>query len=367
MPPRIKRKIVLLKQFITPGVSLIAGLVGLFIAIKILVLGVSWLGERGLTLNYFNVLMRDNPTSLLKTYKGRANILLLGVAGENYSGSDLTDTMIFVSIDLDNADAFVVSLPRDIWSPTLQDKINSAYHYGEGKKSGGGFVLSKSITEEVLGQPIHYAVLIDFAGFKEIIDTLGGVEIIVQESFVDKQFPIPGKENDECDGDPDYACRFETIRFEKGKQIMDGDRALKYVRSRNAEGDQGSDFARSQRQQQVILALKNKATNLGLLANPLKLNKLYEQFTKSVVSDAKLSEALALAKVGTIFSETTIDSVVLDSGDEEEDREGWLYNPPISKFGRWVLYPRNDSFSLIHDLVDCHVSSADCAMEPEDY
>jgi LCP family protein required for cell wall assembly len=367
MPPKYKRKLISFKQKLIPRLPIIAGFIILVLIVKFITSGIGWLRGQGLTTKFFNSLIRNDPVTLVRNYKGRTNILLLGVAGGNHSGRDLTDTIIFVSIDLKTADVLMVSLPRDIWSPTLQDKINSAYHYGETKKQGGGLVLAKSIAEEILGQPIHYAVVVDFEGFKDAVDTVGGLKVNVKEPFVDKKFPIQGKEDDKCDGDPDFGCRYETISFKKGVQIMDGKTALKYVRSRNAQGRQGTDFARSQRQQQVLFAFREKATSLGILANPLKLKELYTQFGKTVETDAQLSELLVFAKVATKFKGKSIRRITLDNGDEEQEREGWLYTPPKSRFGRWVLYPITDSFNIIHELVTCNLESSSCDMKPEDY
>lgn len=367
MPPKYKRKLIKFKEKLFPYLPLLAGLVLLLISVKATNDGIAWLREQGISSRFVNRLLRNEPEEVLKSYKGRTNFLLLGIAGGSHPGPDLSDTMIFVSYDLSSGDTLVASLPRDLWSPTLQDKINSAYHYGEVKKEGGGLILAKSIAEEVVGQPIHYAVVVSFAGFQQAIDAVGGIEIDVPESFIDKEFPIPGREEDLCDGDPDYECRYESVSFSKGKQLMDGETALKYVRSRNAEGRQGTDFARSQRQQQVILAFKRKVTGLGVLANPLKVRQLYSQYLKTVDTDLKLAEILAIIKAADGGKRQSLRKVTLDTGDEEQGREGWLYHPPVSRYGRWVLSPRTDSFDLIHELIVCYIESPDCRMQPEDY
>lgn len=364
---KYKRKLENVKAKIRPKIPLFIGIIILFFTIKILAGGVNWLKNQGLSLNYLNLLFKNNLQQLVRSYKGRTNILVLGSSGNGLSGNDLTDTMIFSSINLFSQDILLISLPRDIWSPTLQDKINSAYHYGEEKKQGGGLILAKSITEEILGQPVHYAVLIDFEGFKKLIDTVGGIEIEVKQEFTDEQFPIPGKENDECGGDPDYACRYEIIKFKKGLQTMDGESALKYVRSRNAQGSQGSDFARSARQQQVILAFKDKLLNPNIIFNPFKLRQIQKELPKTILSDMRLSESLAVIKAFFGSEKNSLRKVILDDGNIEEDRAGWLYSPPISRFGRWVLMPRKDSFNIIHDLISCHLELFNCDIQPEDY
>ena len=210
-------------------------------------------------------------TSSLKSNNGRVNFLLLGISGGDHQGNDLTDTMIFVSLDKKTADLALFSLPRDIWLGSLQAKINSAYHYGEEKEKGGGFKLAKQAVSELVGQPVHYSVLIDFDGFVKIIDLLEGIKIKVDRSFDDYQYPISGKENDDCQGDKEYKCRYEHLHFDAGLQLMDGQTALKFVRSRYAEGEEGTDFARSQRQKKAILALKDKLFSLKIMLNPKKL------------------------------------------------------------------------------------------------
>jgi len=113
-------------------------------------------------------------------------------------------------------------------------------------------VLAKSVAEEIVGIPVHYAVVVDFDFFQKVIDELGGIEVDVETDFVDDRYPIKGREDDLCNGDPKFSCRYETVEFKKGLQFMDGGAALKFVRSRNAEGDEGTDLARIARQEKVI-------------------------------------------------------------------------------------------------------------------
>ena len=114
----------------------------------------------------------------LKTYDNQVNILLLGIAGGQHEGPNLSDSNIVANYNFKTNKLTTVSIPRDLWSPTLNDKINSAYAYGEAKKPGkGGFILAKAEIEAVIGLPIQYAAVVDFQQFKELIDFLGGIEI----------------------------------------------------------------------------------------------------------------------------------------------------------------------------------------------
>jgi polyisoprenyl-teichoic acid--peptidoglycan teichoic acid transferase len=296
----------------------------------------------------FSLLTAD--TSSLDSYNNRTNILLLGVSGGDSFGSDLTDTMIFTSIDKNDADTVMLSLPRDIWLESLQAKINTAYYYGEEKKEGGGFVLVKDAVYEVVNQPIHYILLIDFQGFVKMVDLLGGLDIKVDKSFDDYKYPIKGREDDECNGDPDYKCRYEHLHFEVGSQHMNGETVLKYVRSRNAEGEEGTDFARSQRQKKVILALKDKALSLDFLLNPKKIMEVRKTLGENVKMDIQFSEEQITAFLSLFlrFSKNNnqIRSLNLDYGDK--DSPGFLYNPPEKEYGQWVLIPRDNDWTDIH-------------------
>lgn len=128
----------------------------------------------------------------LKSLQGRTNIVLLGIAGGQHDGADLTDTIMILSFHPTSKTLSLISLPRDVWSDTLKDKINSAYHYGEEKKKGGGLILSKAIISDVVGLPIEYGFVFDFSKFRDVINLVGGITIDVPESFTDAEFPIAG-------------------------------------------------------------------------------------------------------------------------------------------------------------------------------
>ncbi|MBI2622752.1 MAG: LCP family protein [Candidatus Levybacteria bacterium] len=226
----------------------------------------------------------------LKKTDERMGVLILGVGGERHEGPLLTDTIIYASIDPAKKKIALLSLPRDFWVPDLKAKINTAYAYGEGKRKGGGIILSKAVVEKVLAQPVDYVVRVDFKGFVKAIDMLGGIEVDVEREFDDYEYPVAGKETDACGFEGEefekratasaaleaFPCRYMHLRFEKGRQPMDGETALRFVRSRHAIGVEGTDFARSKRQEKVIEAVKTKLFSLGTFLNPFKLTSLYD-------------------------------------------------------------------------------------------
>lgn len=283
------------------------------------------------------------PKEAIESIDGRTNILILGKGGQEHEAGDLTDTIIFASIS--NGDGIsLISLPRDIWIAPLRAKVNSAYYWGNQKQENGGLVLAKSTVEEIVGQPVHYGLVVDFNEFVKVIDILGGIEVDVENSFTDEKYPIVGKETDTCNGDPELSCRYETITFEKGVQTMNGETALKFVRSRNAQGDEGTDFARAKRQQKVISALKEKMLSPKILFSPKTLSKLFKEGKDSVITDIP-SEAGAIIARRLLQSRGNISSYVLDGE--------FLINPPksVTYDNLYVFIPKSGDWEEVHEWV----------------
>lgn len=314
----------------------------------------------------------------LKTADSNVNVLLLGIGGGSHDGPNLTDTIIFASISPGDGRLTLVSIPRDLWVTDLDARINTAYAKGELKKDGGGLTLSKAVVKKVVDQPVDYALVIDFSGFVRIVDLLGGIDVEVEREFDDYEYPIEGKENDPCDNKEEdldklatassqlevFPCRYEHIHFDKGLTHMDGETALKYVRSRHANGEEGTDFARSKRQEKIITAVKNKTLSAGTLINPARLINLYSTVQNSIHTDIKQSEFDDFLKLAQKLGNAEVRSGVIDAGDVLKSRKGLLKNPEISQEYNfeWTLIPRigKDNFSEIHRYVECLIESGSC-------
>ena len=313
----------------------------------------------------------------------KINLLVLGVGGGTHDGPDLTDTIIFASIDPIAKKVTLVSLPRDLWQPDLNAKVNSAYTFAEEKQPGSGLTYTKALIGKILDQQIDYAVKIDFGGFVKAVDIAGGLDVKVENSFDDYQYPVEGKENDACGLTDDtiaslsaeiasgsaseaesFPCRYEHIHYDKGPAHMDGITALKYVRSRHALGKEGSDFARSKRQERVISAFREKIFSVDTFLNPVKLVNLINTLQDSIKTDIKDSEYSDFIHLAQKMKGAKISSAIIDTGDEEKDRFGLLMNPPISpEYGnQWVLSPRlgNGEYAEIQEYVACQIKGKNC-------
>lgn len=286
-----------------------------------------------------------NPEiNTLNSFRDRTNILLLGVGGGTHAGADLTDSIMLVSIDLKTSDTVLISLPRDIWVESLSAKLNTAYHYGEAKELGGGLILAKSAVSEIINQPVHYAVLLDFSGFEAAIDVVGGIDLNVPRGFIDEQYPVPGQENA-----PEEKDRYTSLQFFPGQQHLDGTTALQYVRSRYAQGEEGTDYARSQRQQRVLLAFKDKVLSTATLLHPAKIKALYQTAESAIKTD--LPRNIDLVKLVLRLKSDSLRTGVIDQGSDNEEVPPLLYNPPSSLYGQWVLLPINNNWKTVHNYV----------------
>jgi polyisoprenyl-teichoic acid--peptidoglycan teichoic acid transferase len=328
-------------------------------------------------------LLFQKEIHLKTTDEKNINILLLGIGGGTHDGPDLTDTMIFASIDPASKKVTMVSIPRDLWMPELAQKINFAYADGEVKQAGGGIVAAKAAVQKLLGQDIDYVLRIDFDGFIKAVDMVGGLEVTVDKTLDDYKYPITGKETDSCGLDDEkiaslsaeiatgsaseneaFPCRYEHLHFDKGEQEMSGLEALKFVRSRHGENGEGSDFARSKRQEKVISAFKDKIFSVGTFLNPVKIVSLSNVLQSSIDTNIKENEYDDFVKLAQKLKGATLTSVVLDIGDESEGRFGILEQPPISKIynNQYVLIPRvgNGNYSEIEEYVDCVIEVGKC-------
>jgi LCP family protein required for cell wall assembly len=227
----------------------------------------------------------------------RVNILLLGIDKRPDESIARTDTMILVTIDPASGKAAMISIPRDLWVTIPgygENRVNMSHYLGEKDGyPGGGPALAMKTVQYNLGVPIHFYVRVDFDGFRRIVDTLGGVDIDVQHAIDDPKYP-----------DMNYG--YDPFHIEVGMQHLDGYTALKFARTR---ATLGADFDRARRQQQVLLAIRQRALAIDVVP---KIPELWTTMAGTVQTDLQLMDLLELAKLADLIQGDHIQSVVID-------------------------------------------------------
>ena len=263
--------------------------------------------------------------------KERVNILLLGIdQREDQHGPWRTDTMIVLTLDPENNMAGILSIPRDLWGPLPrygENRINTAHYTGDLKKyPGGGPALAIKTVQYNLGIPIHYYVRVNFSGFVEAVDTIGGVDIYVEKEIDDPLYP-------------DSAYGYDPLYIPAGLQHMDGELALEYARTRHS----GSDFDRLRRQQQVIMAVRDKVLRFELLPQLLpKLPELLKTVGDAMQTDLQLDEMLNLVQSASQIDDEHIKTAAIDSS---------MTEPTTRYNGAQVLIPIRDEIRTVVDEI----------------
>lgn len=239
-----------------------------------------------------------NPEEFQALGDGRFNMALVGID----KAASLTDSIQILSVDTINKKASLTSIPRDLYVTVPgfgQNKINTAYKLAEGKNKGSGSAMLKEVVSKVLGVSITHYAIVDFSGLEKLVDSVGGIEIDVPYALYDPTFPAL------------TGTGYEPFSIAEGVQKMNGKTALRYARCRN--GNCGNDFGRSQRQQQVIDALRNKATSAGIVANPIRINNILQALGQSLKTDLQVGQAQSLLKIINSVKTENNSSSVLDT------------------------------------------------------
>lgn len=285
--------------------------------------------------------------------QGNTNILLVGVGGKGHDGTDLTDSIILASIDHEKGLILMISIPRDFYvdnEDTGRSRINSVYYYAKdlyGERHGMNVL--KDTVSEITGLPIQYYVKIDFNGFVQIVDSLEGVDVLVEESIYDPYYP------------KDETIYFETFSLPDGLQHLDGETALKYARSRKTT----SDFDRAKRQQQLLHAIKDRALSLDILTNPGKIKEIYDSVRSSIDTNLTFGEIIELAKIAKDLDKTSTYTAVIN--DDPTNCGGLVYTPAREFFGgASVLLPAGNNYDYIHFFVDNVLNNVSALQEGEE-
>lgn len=289
---------------------LIIGFIGgSYIGVKLLINA-----SKSLNGNLFGLLQSQK---LKGEAEGRVNILLAGNSADDpgHKGGNLTDSILIVSIDTKNKTAFMLSIPRDLWvevpNQDQYQKINAVYEYGKsdnfrepGYPAGGMGALEKVLSTK-LGIPLHYYALVNYTAFRDAVNAVGGIDVTIASSDPRGLYDAMIAR---ADGGP--------LKLSNGLQHLNGQTALNLARARGSGYSYGfpsSDFNRTEHQRLMLVALKSKAVSAGVLANPIKIGKLFDSFGNNVVTDFKTSEVRRLYDVTKDIPDNSIKSIGLNA------------------------------------------------------
>lgn len=268
----------------------------------------------------------------------RFNLLVMGYGGKGHPGAFLTDSMLIYSIPMNGGEATEVSVPRDLWieSPSGSGnhmKINAAFAtaYAQSNDLDKAANSTSRTVSNALGVPIDGWMLVDFTGFRDLVDALGGVTVDVQRSFTAK---YPKSDN------PSVSNKWIKVSFKKGEQHMNGEEAMRYSRARYSDDPlEGSDFARSARQQRLVSAIKSKMLGPGgWIHGPAVMNSVEDDIHTNVSAGdlIRIFSHRVDNKHRTVLS----DGNVLVSSHAD---------------GQYILLPRNNSWQNLHQFVQAAV------------
>lgn len=291
--------------------------------------------EAHLTDSQVVAMVRQGLQHKISQTNGHKNILILGIDQLSNRENEpvLTDTVLLVSIDTQSGAVHMISIPRDLWSSEYKTKINALYTYGKDRYPDKPELFPTEVIANLTQVPIHHTLLISLDQLKELIDAIGGVQIKIPESFTDTQFP---RSDVDIKTEHDLAKLYETVSFKQGEELMAGDRALIYLRSRHSENkNQGTDDARSLRQQAVIAAIIQKLQSNEVIQNARLLGKVVHWYRSNYETVLSSEELIQLA----YHLRNSLHSIALDSytlSISTPDVNGVIFHPPQTKYSQWV-------------------------------
>lgn len=282
---------------------------------------------------------KNNFSELKQTDDETINILLLGVAGKGKPGQNLTDTIMIATINLKTNQVALISLPRDLYvnvaNSGWQTKINAVYQAGlnNAKSESESIEPLLNTIKNTTSLDIHYYAVLNFDGFKQIIDALDGINITNERDIYDARYP-----------GANYS--YETFDLKKGFQHLDGELALKYARERH--DDPEGDFGRAKRQQQILQATKNKIFSTKILFDLFSINKLFNALGENIKTNISSSELEGFFELSKKLDTNNIVNANVDAWNKDS-----LLKVSHVFYGdtpAFILIPRVGNFSEIHEL-----------------
>ena len=256
------------------------------------------------------------------------NIMLLGIDRRARSEAYRTDIMILVSVNPETNSVVMSSIPRDLWHGG--GRINATF-------LNSGWEEFQRAVEKFTGQRPERFILTDFADFSWLIDAMGGVPVEVDTTFTDSSYPV------------DATKGYQTISFTQGPELLTGERALIYSRSRKGNNGEGSDWARMVRQHKILRGMLPAVLSPKSLFNPMVVEEAFKTVTTGKMdTNMEVSDAKYLWDFYKDKDSYTINSLYLDYD--------YLHSPPLEEYGgAWVLVSKTGSYKGFHNQISTYL------------
>lgn len=320
--------------------------------------------------NIFDIITRSDP--LKQDENGRSNFIVFGTAeddeGGMHGGANLTDSIMVISVSQEKKDAYMISLPRDLWveydeicTVGYQGKINAVYYCGsdDGQDETAGAKALQQKVGEILGLDIQYFIHLNFTAVTDGVDAIGGVDVTIESDdprgILDRNF----------DWKCNYSCYY--VNYQNGETVhLDGEHALALARARNAAGGYGlanGNFDREKNQQKIIKALREKALSAGTLTNLGAVTGLIDALGKNLRTNIQTKEIRTLMDLSSKIPNDDIRSISLNDEGNMLVTTG-SYNgqsivrpiPGLLDFSQIQSYIKRTLTSEAHVKEEAHVS-----------
>ena len=294
--------------------------------------------------NFIKELNQENPYS----QQDKVNFIVLGLdkRDDSLEKTETTDTIIFASLNLKNNQTTIISIPRDLWFYNINAKVNEIYP--QSLDQPDKFAYIKDNFSDLTGQQIDHVVVLTTENLIEFTNIIGGIDVYLENGFIDNQYPNPDHISDPQSDAPVY----KTVEFKSGDIHLDSSNITEFVRSRHggetvAQG--GTDLARIQRQQLVIDALLQKIKDGKIINSPSQIADLYKFWNQSISKDVTDIQAAQIGlSLASNNSEISLEKKEISIGSSAKD--GLIYHPVSFINKQWVFIPADKDYKSLQQF-----------------
>ncbi len=280
----------------------------------------------------------------------KTNFIVLGLdkRDDQLEKTQVTDTIIFVSLNHLDQKITTVSLPRDLWFYHLDAKINQIYPLSLSESDQNSFI--KTNFEKIIGQKIDYALVLTTDNLIDFVNLIGGVDVVLDQGFIDQEYPNPDYIKNPSPDIPIY----KTVEFKSGPIHLDNTNVTEFVRSRKggqtvAQG--GTDLARIQRQQLLIEAVLDKVKSAHFIQSYSQLVNFYHFWDQSLIKDISDFDIIdIISSLNFDIKNLSFHKIEIPVGDTASD--GLIYHPNRLFNRQWVFLPSDKDYQSFHQFFD---------------